>query len=134
VNWHLGRLKVAGKWMTISAAEEHATNDPQLAEYRKLREKASDNGKLLRNLARWCLKVGWDDAARLHYAQLLCRSDADAEMHTEAIKRLELQNIGGAWTTRQEREEQQRKAKATDEAVVKWRPVLERLGAAINGG
>jgi hypothetical protein len=131
--WHLGRVRVGNKWLSYLEAEAAAASDTTLAEYRKLREEASDSSKLLRNLARWCMKTGWDDAARLHYAQLLCRGDADAEMQTEAIKRLELQNVGGEWITRRDLETRQQSMKAAEESVTKWRPSLMRLKAAIDG-
>src|SRR6187200_1580238 len=55
-NWHLGRVQIANKWLTLDEAEQQAADDPLLAEYRKLRDEAGENPKLLRGLARWCLK------------------------------------------------------------------------------
>src|SRR5262249_22071781 len=62
-NWHLGRVQRTGKWVTLDEAQQEAANDQQLAEYRKLRDEAKGNPKLLRNLARWCVKAGWNDTA-----------------------------------------------------------------------
>src|SRR4051812_39054966 len=77
-NWHLARVRVGGTWLTLDNAQQEASNDPHLTGYRKLRNEAEGNPKLTRNLARWCVKVGLDDLARLHYAQLLFRNDVDA--------------------------------------------------------
>ena len=86
VNWHLANVQVGSHWMSLAAAQEHSASDPQMAEYRRLRLDAKGNPKLLRNLARWCTKAGWDDLSRLHYAQLLTTADADAELQHEALE------------------------------------------------
>src|SRR3954467_12412927 len=64
-NWQLGRVHIAGQWLPLAEAEQHAASDSQLAEYRKLRTQAGQNPKLIRGLAQWCLKAGWRDTARM---------------------------------------------------------------------
>jgi Pretoxin HINT domain len=132
-NWQLGRIHVGGKWLEVAAAEQRSAGDPQLAEYRKLRDEAAGNPKLHRNLARWCTKIGWDDTARLHYAQLLASGAADAETKAEAIKRLDLVNVNGAWTTGAELAAQRQNAKTIEDSLAKWRPRLKQMQVAIDG-
>jgi len=98
-NWQAARVQVDGQWLPLSQAVTRAANDPNVSKYRELREKAAGNVKLLRELARWCIKNEWSDVARLHYAQLLADADATAEMKEEAIKKLDLRNVGGQWYT-----------------------------------
>ncbi len=133
-NWHLGRVQIAGKWRTLDDARQEAANDQQLAEYRKLRDEAKDNPKLLRGLARWCLKNGHEDLARLHYTQLLARSDNDAEAQKEAIERLDLRYVGGSWMTAEDLKAQEDKARALDDAIRKLRPRIKRLQQAVDAG
>jgi hypothetical protein len=132
-NWHLGRVRVGNHWLMLTEAEERAIRDPQLVEYRKLRSQAEGNPKLLRGLARWCLKAGWDETARLHYAQLLARSDIDSETQAEAIRRLDLHNVNGTWLSGEELKLQEERARAVDAALRQWRPRLKKLQLAIDG-
>jgi hypothetical protein len=133
-NWHLARIQVGSQWFTLDNAQAVASRDPQLAEYRKLRDSAGENPKLLRGLARWCLKNGHGELARLHYTQLLSRNDADAEAQEEAIERLGLRFVGGRWITAEDLRDQQEKATAAENAVRKWRPRIKRFQQAIDSG
>ena len=134
VNWHLARVKLAGKWVTLDEAQQEASNDQQLTEYRKLRDEVGDNPKLLRGLARWCLKNGRDDVARLHYTQLLARNDLDLEAQREAIERLDLRCVSGTWMTAEDMKTQEDKAKAAEDAIRKLRPRIKRLQQAVDAG
>src|SRR5262249_19798956 len=98
------------------------------------RDEAGDNPKLIRGLARWCLKHGLDDIARLHYVQLLSRSDIDGDTADEAIRRLQLQNVGGIWLTDEQIQAQTERTRAIEGALKQWRPRLKRLQLAIDDG
>src|SRR5688572_25038168 len=52
--WHLGQVQVGGYWLKVAQAEQHAASDPRLPEYRRLRDEAEGNFRLIRALARWC--------------------------------------------------------------------------------
>jgi hypothetical protein len=137
-NWNLGRVEIAGIWQTLDYAQQEAASAPQLAEYRKLREQAGDDPRLLRGLARWCLKNGHDELARLHYAQLLGRGDIDLDTKQEAIRRLDLVQsggvqFGGVWLTKEEFSARQRRRDALEHALIQWRPRLKKLQLAIDG-
>jgi hypothetical protein len=132
-NWHLGRVRVAGKWVTLDEAQQEAANDPLITEYRKLRDEAADNPKLLRGLARWCLKSELTELARLHYAQLLSRDDIDGETRAEALKRLDLHSIDGKWVTSDELKERAERLHAMETALRLWRPRVKRLQLLIDG-
>jgi hypothetical protein len=133
-NWHQGRVLVADRWLSLDDAATQAINDPHLAEYHKLRDEAGENPKLLRGLARWCLKNGLADIAKLHYAQLLARGDIDVESQKEAIQRLDLQFVNGSWVTREDLQTQEDKAKAANEAIIRLRPKLKKIQQAIDNG
>jgi hypothetical protein len=133
-NWQLTRVQIAGKWRTLDEAQQEAANDQRLGAYRKLRDEAADNPKLLRGLARWCLKNGHEDVARLHYTQLLARSDVDAEAQKEAIERLDLRFVDGSWITAEDLKAQEDKAKAAEDAIRKLRQRFKRLQQAIDSG
>src|SRR4051812_24490853 len=98
-NWQLSNVHIGGKWLTLAEAEQHAKSDPLLTEYRKHRSEACEDPKAVRGLARWCLNKGLEDVARLHYSQLLSRSDVDADARQEAIRRMDLHNVSGTWLT-----------------------------------
>lgn len=131
-NWHLANVLAGGKWLGLKEAESQAADDPQLAEYRTLRGEAEGNLKLTRNLARWCMKVGWLDVGRVHDMQLLSRSDLDAETQAEVIKRLDLHSVGGTWLTGAELKQRQIRARSIEAALRQWRPRLKRLQLVID--
>jgi hypothetical protein len=131
-NWHLARVRVGDKWLPLTAAESLVAEDKAFAEYHKLRASAK-TVKALQALARWCLKHEWEDAAQLHFAQLLARSDATPGMREEAIKNLDLVQIGGQWFTKDEVAAREAEAKAIQESLAKWRPTLKALQLVIDG-
>ena len=55
-NWRLGKVRASGKWLSLSDAEQQSESDGRRLEYRKQRNEAEGNSKLLRGLARWCLE------------------------------------------------------------------------------
>lgn len=132
-NWHLAKVRIGQEWMILPDAEQRASSDPLLAEYRKLRDEAGDNPKLIRGLARWCLKNGWADTGRLHYAQLLARKNIDEETISEAITRMDLHYVGGKWMTGEDVKAHDERARAVDVALRKWRPRLKHIQTIIDG-
>jgi len=130
--WHSARVRVGDEWITMTEDERRTSDDPLRAEYQQLRSAAA-NPSLLRSLARWCAKAGWDDRSRLHYAQLLLRGDTNADARHEAIKNLNLHYVGGNWITGDELAAQQDEAKAADLALRKHRPRMKRLQQVIDG-
>jgi hypothetical protein len=132
-NWHLGKVRADGKWLTLSEAQEQSLGDAQIQEYHRLRDEVGGNPKLLRNLARWCAKNGWHEIGRVHDLRLLSRNDVDADTQAEAIKRLDLRNVGGAWLTSEELKQRQQRQKAVEAALNQWRPRLKRLQSIVDG-
>jgi hypothetical protein len=132
-NWHSANVHIGGKWLTLAEAEQHAARDPLLAEYRKHRSEAGEDAKAERGLARWCLTKGLEDNARLHYSQLLNRNDVDAEARQEAIRRMDLHNVGGTWMTGEQVKAREEHIRAIDAALKQWRPRLKRLQLAVDG-
>jgi pretoxin HINT domain-containing protein len=133
-NWHLARVHTGGQWLSLEDAERESLHDAQLQDYRKLRDEVADNPKQLRGLARWCQKAGWEDLARLHYAQLLASPHADFDAREEAIRRLDLRYVNGTWMAAADLADRQHRAGVIEEALLKWRPRLKRLQLIVDEG
>ena len=131
-NWHLARVKSGDKWLPLADAESQVAEDKTFVDYRNLRENAT-TPRLIQALANWCLKQRLNDLAELHFAQLLAHKDATPSMREEAIKRLDLVQVGGAWLRKEELEARQTEAKAVQEALLKWRPKLKAIQLVIDG-
>ena len=131
-NWHMARIRVGQEWQPLAEAVSAATQSPDEGTYRELRDKA-DSPRQLRELARWCDKHGWPDRARLHYAQLLANPKADDSYKSEAVEKLNLVQVNGAWLTKDEVAARQEHAKAIQDSLAKWRPKLKKLQSAIDG-
>lgn len=132
-NWHTARVQVGGEWLPLAQAVSRTSNDPLRAKYRALRDKAGSSPRALRDLARFCQKNGWDDVARLHYAQLVGLPSADIELKQDAIKALGWQQVNGAWLTQEEVEARRAAVKAVEQSLKTWRPNLQRLQPIIDG-
>jgi hypothetical protein len=132
-NWHLARIRVADDWRPLAEIVSAAASDPDQVQYRALREKSATSPRALRDLARWCTKFGWHDRARLHYAQLLANPKAEAGQKSEAVEKLNLVQVNGAWLTKDEVQARQEEAKAVQESLAKWRPRLKTLQQVIDG-
>jgi hypothetical protein len=131
-NWHSARVRVGNEWLPLSQVVNRAQSDPNLQEYRELRDKAV-TAKALRDLARWCNKNNLPDLMRLHYAQLLGHENADAEMKKEAVRQLDLREVNGAWVPADELKAREEQAKQVEAAIAKWRPLLKKLQEQIDG-
>ena len=79
---------------------------------------------MVQALARWCTKTGFEDAARLHYAQVLASNAATDEMRSEATTKLDLSLVNGTWLTRDELIDEEQEQRDTWNASCKWQPVL----------
>ena len=132
-NWHLARVQDGGRWQALAELEQRAAKDSKLTEYRKLRDDAQDKPHLVRGLARWCMKAGLEENARLYYSLLLCQTNIDEGAWKEAVKQLDLHLVGGEWLTGEQLKEQQERARAIDSALRQWRTRLKKLQLAIDG-
>ncbi len=132
VNWHQSRVRVGDKWLSLADAESQVAADKRFAEYDKLRARAAD-ARALQALARWCVKQGWSDVAKLHFVRLLGSKDATSEMRDDARKQLGLVQVGGQWLTKEDVAAREAAIKAIEEALAKWRPPLKTLQIAIDG-
>jgi hypothetical protein len=132
-NWHAARVFSGGAWLPLAQVTSQTAGDPDWTQYRDLRGKAGASPKALRDLARWCSKRGWHDVAAVHFAQLLASPASDAEMKQEAVKALDLKATAGGWITAAELRQRQEQAQAVEAALARWRPVLVKLQAAIDG-
>jgi hypothetical protein len=120
-NWHTGRVQVDDGWLPLGEAVSRAASDADEAKYQELRDRAAGS-RALRELARWSQKHGMPDRARLHYAQLLSDPSSDAAWQKEAIATLGLEQVNGAWFTREELAERRKQFTEAQAAVEKWLP------------
>jgi hypothetical protein len=133
VNWHMARVHVDSQWLPVAQAVSQTISDPDLVKYRELRDKAASNVKLLRDLARLSVKMGWRDRARLHYMQVFANSEADGDLRREAAKALDLRPTEGGWISGEDLAARTAQTKAQSDALTKWRPRLEKLKVSIDG-
>ncbi len=131
-NWHAARVWSNDRWLDLSEAQRQAATDPTLTQYRQIRQGANTPDKLLA-LARWCARQGLREQAELHYTQLAAHPLADGKMREEAIKKLNLHDVGGVLLTKAELEAQKQAAEQIERAMKKWRPQFEEWRAAVEG-
>jgi hypothetical protein len=96
VNHLAGRVASEGSWLTVQEYQEDSQNDPRFLEYSKLRDALDGTPYRERDLARWCGKNGWFDAERFHYARLLAYPEIPAGARTEALRKLNLKEVGSS--------------------------------------
>lgn len=131
-NWHMARVRVAGQWKPLAEVVSQSANDADQEQYRTLRDKAAGNPRALRDLARWCAKRDWNDRARLHYAQLLALPNAETSQKSEAVEKLNLVQMNGAWLTKEEFQARQEEVQSIQDSLAKWRPKLKALQEMID--
>jgi hypothetical protein len=132
-NWQTAHIKQGDTWLPVAQAMSLAAKNSDLAQYREMRSRANKTPKALRELARWCERSGWKDVAQLHYAQLLSHPQSNADIQQEAVKKLNLASVNGAWLSKQEVEERQRHQQTIQSSLTKWRPRLHKLALLIGG-
>lgn len=126
-NWQSGRVRAYGDWIAVQEAEQLAQDDPQLLEYRRLRDSTNGKPESELRLARWCANHQQRDLARLHYARLITASPNDASLADEAARRAGIGFVQGQLLTHEELAQQVQSAQRKQEALDRWRPRLERL-------
>lgn len=131
-NWHLGRVQIADKWVPLAEAEALAAEDKVFREYRRQRDEV-ENPTMLLNLARWCAKNGFSDAAKLHFGGLLGNAASSQSMRNEAIKRLDLHRVGNTWMTSEDMVARETATRKIADAIAKWQPKLKQLQSLIDG-
>lgn len=124
-NWHAGRVRRQGEWMTIADAQRLASADSQLQQYRELRRRAGTDPKLHLSLAHWCARQNLADQAKLHYRKVAEHPQAEGELRAEALKKLGLRHINGMLLTDEEIRARREAAEQIERAIKTWRPRLE---------
>ena len=126
-NWHSGRVRGGDNWVSIAEFQHLASTNETLAQYRELRERAGDDPKRHLTLARWCARVKDPERSKLHYAMLLQNPKSDMRTRQEAMKKLELRQVGGTLVTEKQIRERSEAAELIKNAMKKWRPRLADL-------
>lgn len=132
-NWHLGRVKVDGRWVALDEAARLAAADERLAQYRRLREEALGNAKRELTLARWCARTGLDDESKLHFTRLLDGNGVDRKTRAEAMRVLGLRNVGGRLVSDEDVKHQREVATLIQQSMNRWRPKLRAWQPVIDG-
>jgi hypothetical protein len=133
-NWHAGRVQHEREWIDVADAQRLAAADPVLAQYRELRPKVGNDPSRQLALARWCARQERPDLARLHYTLLAQNPQAGARLREEALKSLNLRNVGGVLMTEEELRAHREAAEQIERAIARWRPKFEEWREPIENG
>jgi hypothetical protein len=132
-NWPLGRIEVDGRWMTLDDAVLLDADDQRRAQYRGLRDEALGDARRELNLARWCARERLSDEAQLHYARLLHVGVLDQKTRAEAMRVLQLRDIGGRLVTEEQFRQARDAANQIQQAAKRWEPKFRAWQKAIDG-
>jgi tetratricopeptide (TPR) repeat protein len=129
----MGLVAYRGKWERPDQVSREVQDDPGrkalIQEYlqrrAQLRERADDHWKL----AVWCEQNGLKEQADAHLHQVL-RLDPKRE---SAWKHLGFKRIGGRWIKPEEATAAKVAAQQQKKANDRWKPILERLRASLQG-
>lgn len=122
-HWHLGQVNRDDRWMTIDQQADQATVDGRLAEYRKLRSRATNNPKHNLALARWCEKNQLEAERRFHLAGVM----RAVPNHPDVIRGLGLRRVRGRLMSGEQIEMLKRQAQWKRESSEIWKPRVSRL-------
>ncbi len=108
--WQAGFVRVDDQWLSVAQAQGKFGADPQLAEYRQVRESLEESPQKELLLARWCQDRQLADEARFHWLNVL-RMQPD---NAEALGMLGMQWSNGLlWKREQVTEQRRRDRKAS---------------------
>lgn len=132
--WHSGQVSIgpddsSRNWLTIEAAELKAAEDPLRGEYEEVRRAHEDDLAGNDAIARWCLREGLDERARVHSARVLMFQPG----YPAAIRRLKLRRYQGQWLTREQIDEVQAERARAVTLSRKWLPTLTQHRKAFSG-
>lgn len=132
-NWPLGRIEVGGRWATLDEAVRLDADNRRRIEYRRMRDEALGDARRELNLARWCAQERLSDEAQLHYARLLHVGVLDQKTRAEAMRVLQLREIGGTLVTEEQFRQAKEAASQIQQAAKRWEPKFRAWQKAIDG-
>ncbi|MHB0955845.1 MAG: polymorphic toxin-type HINT domain-containing protein [Pirellulaceae bacterium] len=103
--WHSGFIRLDDRWLTLAEVQSQFAADPQLAEYRQVRESLAESPLRELLLARWCAEKKLTDEARFHWLNVLRMEP----LNQEALRALDVQWYNGLLLTRDQVAVQKRK-------------------------
>ena len=103
--WQSGYVRVDDRWLTLAEAQSKFAADPQLTEYRQVRESLAESPVRELLLARWCDEKKLADEGRFHWLNVL----RIEPLNQAALKALGVQWYNGLLLTRDQVAEQKRK-------------------------
>lgn len=129
-HWHLGYVRLDGRWRTLPEAQALARADERLAEYRKLRARARPTADDQAALARWCRAKRLVDEARVHWLHVLRLQPG----HAEAARELGLQQYAGMVLTGPQVALLKAQLQEVRRATSRWRPRVAQWRRAAGPG
>ncbi len=126
-HWQLGQVWIDSRWMTPDQAQQAASKDKRLAEYRKLRDRSVLTVDSQAALARWCRKNKLADEERAHWQTVLQLQPDNAE----AIKALGLRPFAGTLLTQAQIQRVKSQLQTWAKAVDRWRPLVVQWRNAV---
>ncbi|MHB9066883.1 MAG: polymorphic toxin-type HINT domain-containing protein [Pirellulaceae bacterium] len=103
--WHSGFIRLDDRWLTLAEVQSQFAADPQLTEYRQVRESLAESPLRELLLARWCAEKKLTDEARFHWLNVLRMEP----LNQEALRALDVQWYNGLLLTRDQVAVQKRK-------------------------
>lgn len=128
--WYAGKIKQEGQWLSLQDAQQQASADKRLAEYRQRRNQSLDHPVHHEKLARWCKKQNLNDQARVHWMHVLRFSPN----HRVALSELGLQWYAGKLLAQHEIGNFKELEKQRSKKAKRWKPKAKRLRQAIEHG
>lgn len=131
-NWFSGRIRKDDRWLTIAEAQQRARGNEVLAKYRELRNAAYGDLRRQVHLARWCARFGLAERSQLHFA-LLLNPSVDERTRQEALRRLDLHEVGGRLMSDEQLKDHQTATAKMKKAMNLWQPQLIKWRKVIEG-
>jgi Pretoxin HINT domain len=128
--WHSGQVRVGDAWLAVDEAQQAAAADPKRAEYERLRAASDESFDSQLALARWCRKNGFDDEARLHWANAL----GQEPQNDEALRALGVRWRHGRLMTFDQIAAEKKELREANEAARQFAPQLARWERQLAAG
>lgn len=128
--WQSGFVRWRGQWHSPGDVAERASADRSLTEYRRLRDPMIDTADNQRVLAEWCRKHRLIDEARTHWLKVLEFEPGNASAH----EALGLEWFDGRLLTRPQIVQAKKEAKARQQAIRHFSPMLAKWRSALQSG
>lgn len=128
--WQSGYVRDGDKWLKVEEAQKQAAADPNLREYRRLREYAGDSIPAHVELARWCRRQGLKERERFHWARVLMKNPR----HEEAQRGFGVCWYEGELLTQEQIDQRREQEKIQKKIRRHYRPLIKNWVRQVEKG